>query len=37
VVVLCVIGLCAGVYWRFEKQQAAIAEIERLGGFVKHK
>jgi len=35
VVVLCVVGLLAYGSWRAEKQQAAIAVIERLGGTVE--
>jgi hypothetical protein len=34
VVVLSVVGVYAYGSWRYEKQQAAIAEIERLGGVV---
>ena len=34
VVVLTFIGLWSIAFWRYEKQQAAIAEIERLGGSV---
>ncbi len=34
VFVLTLIGLYAFAFWRYERQQAAIAEIERLDGFV---
>ena len=35
VAVLTLIGLYAFAFWRYEQQQAAIAEIERLGGTVE--